>query len=99
MEAGGARGVLNGGGVSESLGEKAKTPPGERHLSGRWGRIGPQFSAKGFGGRALHRSWSPTVRRWHPRVSGQVSAARLQADRMQVLLEWIGGAALRTDAH
>ncbi len=39
-----------------------------------------------------------TFGRWHSRLSGQVPAARLQADRMQVLLEWLGRAALRTDA-
>ena len=41
--------------LSDSLREKAKTPPGERHLSRRWGRIGPQFPQRGFGGRTLHR--------------------------------------------
>ena len=40
------------------------------------------------------RRWSHTVRRWHPGLPGQVPAARLQADRMQVPLEWIGRAAL-----
>jgi len=57
MEAGEQR-VLKCGWISESLGEKAKTPPGERHLSGRWRRIGPQFPAKGFGGRSSTSEWS-----------------------------------------
>ena len=55
---------------------KLKRRRGERPISGRWGRIGPQFPARGFGGRALHRTWSHTFERWRPRVSGQVSAAR-----------------------
>ena len=73
---------------------KLKRRAGQRHLFGRRRRIGPQFPARGFGGRTLHRRWSHTVRRWHPRLPGQVSAARLQADRVQVLLEWIGRASL-----
>jgi hypothetical protein len=71
MEAGQTRGVCSGWRIAENLGEKTKTPPRERHLSGRWGRIGPQFPAIGFGGRALHRTWSPTVRRWRARASGK----------------------------
>lgn len=61
---------------------KLKRRPGKDIYLGGGGEFGPQFPARGFGGRALHRTWSHTVRRWHPRVSGYVSAARLEADRM-----------------
>jgi dihydrofolate reductase len=73
---------------------KLKRRPGKDIYLGGGGRIGPQFPPRGFGGRTLHRHWSRAVRRWHPRLPGQVPAARLQADRMQVLLEWIGRATL-----
>ena len=42
-------------GSLDNLCAKAQTPPGERHLPGRWGRIGPQFPARGFSGRTLYR--------------------------------------------
>ncbi len=54
----------------------------------------------------LERAWSAiaasaakadvAVRRWHSRVPGQVPATRFQADRVQVVRERLGRAALRT---
>src|ERR1700676_1714729 len=99
MEAGQARGIRSGERISDSLREKAKTPPRERHLPGRWGRTMPQFPARGLGGRTLHRRWSHFIGRGYPRLPRQIPAARLPADRMQVLLEWLGWAALRADSH
>src|SRR5258708_3112905 len=98
MEAGQTRRIRTGEPLSDSLREKAKTPQREGHLSRRWGRIMPQFPTRGFGGRTLHRRKPHPIRRRHPRLPGQVPAARLQVDRVQVLLEWIGRATLRADA-
>jgi len=98
LEAGQARWIRSGERISDRLREKAKTPQRERYLPRRRGPVVPQFPARGFSGRNLPRSWSRPFRRWHPRLPGQVPAAQLQVDRVQVLLEWIGRAPLRADA-
>ncbi len=38
---------------------KLKRRPGKDIYLGGWGRIGPQFPARGFGGRTLHRRLVP----------------------------------------
>ena len=63
-------------------------------VAGSARRTMPQFPARGLGGRTLHRRWSHSIGQWHPRLPREVPAARLPAERMQVLLEWIDWAAL-----
>ena len=72
---------------------KLKRRPGK---TSTWeaGATGSQFPARGSSGRDIPRRWSRALRRWHPRLSGQVPAARVQAHRVQVLREWIGRAPL-----
>jgi len=80
-------------GTLKTFVRKLKRRPGKDIYLGGGGELARSFLQED-GGRALHRTWSTTVRRWHPRVSRQVSTARFHADRMQVLLEWIGRATL-----
>ena len=74
--------------------KKLKRRPGKDIYLGGGGELARSFLQEDLVDELFIGAWSHAVRRWHPRLPGQVPAARLQADRMQVLLEWIGRAAL-----